>query len=215
MANTNRETAVALKRALRVDVFSEEYEILALLHEADDVAHRDISGLLGAPPATFERRLGLLTSKNLIQASRDSADGRRRRYALTRHARQILDEELAFFTNWPSHEKDAAGAIAELVANLRNRLAIKIFAQEYRVALSLYRNGGERTLSLLTLAQVSHGSFFSKLRNLKAAGIIQSARHVGDGREVQLFLSDWATKAIDDAHADLNAWASSQQRLNR
>ncbi|WP_082156958.1 MarR family transcriptional regulator [Afipia felis] len=190
-----------------MDIFSHEYEILTLLHEAGEASYKDLSCLLRPSSATLERRLGTLCYKGLIESVRETADRRRRKFTLTGEARKVLDEELAFFSDWPFHQSDAATAISRLVSNLQRRLGIRIFGQRYQLVLGLYRNDGARTSSLLSLAQISRGSFFDKLKVLKMSGIVGSARDSTDSRLVQVFLSDWVTRAIDDAHADLNKWA--------
>lgn len=212
MRSSNRETAHELSRIIGFEVFSDEYEILALLHEAGDIAYSDVSCQLRFPPATLGRKLELLCGKGLVVSRREHSDRRRRRFSLTGRARMIMDEELAFFSDWPSHQSDAAAAIAALVKSLQQRLGVRLFRQEYELVLGLYRNDGLRTLSLLPLARVSQGSFFNKLRVLKAARIIHSVRDDMDNRRVQISLSGWVARAIDDAHADLNRWASNLMR---
>lgn len=212
MSDSNREIANTLSQIIGVNVFSHEYEALTLLHEAGDASYKDISCLLRPSHATLERRLEVLYYKGLIELSRESIDRRRRKFALSENTRRILNEELNFFSNWPSHQSDPAVAIGRLVGNLQRRLSVPIFEQKYQLILGLYRNDGARTLSLLSLARISRGGFFDKLKALKASGIVGSARDNKDSRRVQIFLSDWVTRAIDNAHADLNRWASNARR---
>lgn len=212
MGNNNRETANELSKIIGVDVFSHEYEILTLLHEAGNLSYHDMSCLLSPSSATLERRLGLLCGKGLIDSARESVDRRRRKFVLTGKARRVLDEELAFFSSWPSHQSDAAIAIAGLVGNLQERLGVRIFDQEYQLVLNLYRKDGSCTSTLRSLTQISQGGFFNKMKALKASGIVGSVHDKNDNRRVQIFLSNWVTRAIDDAHADLNRWASNLRR---
>jgi DNA-binding MarR family transcriptional regulator len=212
MSDNNREIAITLSQIIGIDIFSHEYEILALLHEAGDISYKDISCLLRPSSATLERRLEVLCYKRLVESARDNADHRRRKFALTGEARRILDEELAFFSSWPSRQSDASAAIAGLVSNLQKRLGIRIFEQKYQLVLGLYRKDSAHTLSLLSLAQISRGGFFGKLKELKAAGIVRSVRDNKDHRQVQIFLSDWVTRAVDDAHSDMNRWVSNTRQ---
>ena len=103
MGNTNRDISLSLGQALGIAIFSPEYEILLLLHDVGEVSHKDISSMLRPSSATLDRRLAVLRARGLIESARDHVDLRRRLLSLTHKARQILDEELAFFLSWPLH----------------------------------------------------------------------------------------------------------------
>lgn len=207
MDKTNREIAIALGEALGFNIFSSDYDILVLLHETETASHKDLASCLSPSSATLDRRLNVLRCKGLVDAAVDGVDQRRRNFALTPEARQILDEELSLFCTWRASQPDASAALQGMIGRLQSRLRMKIFDPRYGLMVSAYRNDGVRTLPLRELAQVSQGTFFNKLRELKETGVVDSVRDSDDGREVRVYLSKWALRAMDDANGDMIKWA--------
>jgi DNA-binding MarR family transcriptional regulator len=204
----NRDLANLVSQELGLDVFTKEYDILTLLHEAGEVSFNDLYFELQTSGSTIGRKLGRLRDKGLITSRLDDADLRRRKFALPGRVRTILDTELAFFRSWDNSRHESKDRLSDLVTNLNKGLGIKILGQDYKLIVGCFSQDGPSAAALLDFAAISQGGFYARLKRLQHEGMIQSVRETGDKRKSRIFLSDHVVGAVTEAHCELQKWAS-------
>ena len=207
-ASTNREISLALGEAIGMEIFSFEYGILTFLHETGCAAHKEILFSIGCSPATLQRKLSYLSSRELIGSIVDAGDKRRRVFALTEAAKSTLDEELTYFAGWGQQGGDYAEGLSTLVANLEKRLNIHVLGWEYKVAIILFYSNGIPNLELLKESGLSQGNFYAVLKSMKDKKAIYSKRDDTDKRVTRYFLADDVKEKINTSHSELASWSA-------
>ncbi len=204
----HRDVANSLGREIGVDVFTAEYDLLTLLHEAGEASFNDLYFHLEMSGSTIGRKLARLRDKGLIISRLNEADLRRRKFDLSNGVRSILDTELAFFSSWEHAGAEPRDKLSNMVANLKQNLGVEVLGQDYKLIIGCYSQDGPGASALLDFADMSQGSFYAKLRQLQENGLVSSVRETEDQRKSRIYLADYVVGAVADAHSELHKWAS-------
>ncbi|MEZ6001259.1 MarR family transcriptional regulator [Hyphomonas sp.] len=197
-----------LSQELGVSVFTTEYDILILLHEAGEASFTDLYFHLQTSGSTIGRKLGRLRDKGLIKSRLNETDLRRRKFVLPDNVRKFLDTELAYFSSWEIPEAEPRDKALSLVKNLKRDLGVEVLAQKYKLIIGCYSQNGPSASALLEFAAISQGSFFTRLKELQENGPIHSVKETDDQRKSRIYLSEHVAGAVAYAHAEMYKWAS-------
>lgn len=194
-----------LEAAIGTRVYSYQFHMLLLLCEQPKLTAGELRTKCRVSSTTCSNTLLALEARRLICSCQDSEDRRRRYYALSDHARQVLDEKDGFRAQWLNEKLDVTAtegpSLLSAVQAFERQLNIRMFASEYHLLIALYDSGQLSTNDLCTIAVTSPSKFYQDIARLKRDGLVLPSRDEEDERRVVYTLADQVRQEMDKAHA--------------
>ena len=205
-----RDIAEFAEKKLGVRIFSNEYQIVFLLHDCDSLSVGQIASETKVSPATFQNKLKNLVLLGLIAWESDHSDSRRHKYRLSEYARGVLNQELQFLTTWrPSFPEGSKRMnVIQFVRSIETKLKVKLFSLEYQLILGMYDHGPMHTIALQKWSGMSPRSFHNTLNRLVIRGLVTKQADNNDLRRKFNCLENWVTATLDEVHRDLSTWSA-------
>lgn len=197
-----------------VKLLTPEYEVLAILFDADRMAPLDMLKLFSGSTASFFKILKSLEANNVITAETNPSDRRSKLYRLSDRTLAILYDQRDQFGNTRRDEMIVSGdpseAIQRYTKTFTQGLKIKQFTCEYQILLYLSASPGLTNIKFYDLVDVSKAKFNMSLVSLEKSGHIYFERDPSDRRKKLYYLSEREQKRAAQMGRMMFDWLKSK-----
>ncbi len=198
-----------LEVAIGTRVYSYQFHMLLLLCEQPKMTAGELRARCRVSSTTCSNTLSGLEARGLVHSQQGETDRRRRYYALSDHARQVLNAKDDFRAQWLDEQQEQApideATLLGAIQGFEQQLNIRMFASEYHLLINLYDSGQLSGNDLCMIATTSPSKFYQDIARLKRDGLILTSRDGADDRRIIYRLADHIRQDMDKAHARVAA----------